>query len=66
MLHLRCIKDTVSRRGNMEKYIIIDKQTGTQKGKEYTSRRKARSRADALDLSYGAYRYIVKIIAVVS
>jgi len=50
----------------MEKYIIIDKQTGTQKGKEYTSRRKARSRADALDLSYGAYRYIVKIIAVVS
>ena len=65
MVYPKCIKDTGSRRGNMEKYAVIDKRTGTQKGKEYTSRRRARSRADALDLSYGAYRYIVKLIEVV-
>ncbi len=43
-------------------YIIIDTHTGEQVGGvyAYTQRNRARSRADKLDLAYGAYRYQVK------
>lgn len=45
-------------------YKIIDSKTGQQVGKDYTwkDRNRARSRADKLDLRYGAVRYIVKPI----
>ena len=44
------------------KYIIWDGKNNEQVGSEYISRRKAESRADKLDLIYGAYRYYVKVI----
>jgi len=44
------------------KYKIIDKQTGQQVGKDYTSRRRASNRVDKLDNAYGAYRYSVRAI----
>lgn len=46
----------------MTKYVVIDRQTGEQVGKLYTSKNRARSRVDALDNAYGGYRYTVKII----
>ena len=46
----------------MPKYAVIDRQTGLQVGKDYTSKNRARSRADKLDLQYGAYRYSVRTI----
>lgn len=46
----------------MIKYIVIDRQTGEQVGKPYTSKNRARSRVDKLDGAYGGYRYTVKII----
>ena len=49
---------------NMTKNIIIDRQTGTQIGKPYTDKKRARSRANKLDLQYGAYRYTVKTVEV--
>lgn len=39
---------------------IIDKQTGLVVGKPYSSRSRARARADKLDNEYGAYRYYVR------
>ena len=43
---------------------IIDLHTKKQIGKDYTykNRNKARARANRLDLDYGAYKYVVKII----
>lgn len=41
-------------------YIIVDKHTGHQVGKEYTSRSRASHRVDKLDNAYGAYRYSVR------
>jgi hypothetical protein len=41
-------------------YEIIDNQTGLRVGGTYTNRRRARTRADKLDLAYGAYRYTVR------
>lgn len=43
-------------------YKIIDMKTGEQIGKDYTysQRKRARNRADKLDLEYGAYRYSVR------
>ena len=49
----------------MDKIVkIIDLRTRQQVGKDYTykNRNKARARADKLDLDYGAYRYVAKII----
>lgn len=46
----------------MTKYAIIDRHTGEQVGKPYTSKTRARSRVDALDNTYGAYRYTIKPI----
>lgn len=43
-------------------YKVIDRQTGLQVGKDYTSKARARSRADKLDLEYGAYRYSVRTV----
>lgn len=48
----------------MIKYAIIDRHTGEQVGKPYTSKNRARSRVDALDNEYGGYRYTVKQIEV--
>ena len=41
-------------------YIIIDHHTQLQVGGVYTSRNRARARADRLDANYGAVRYIVR------
>lgn len=41
-------------------YQVIDRQTGSQVGKNYVDRKRARSRADKLDNAYGAYRYGVE------
>ena len=46
------------------KYAVVDRHTGEQVGKAYTSKSRARSRVDALDNAYGAYRYTVKQIEV--
>lgn len=43
-------------------YQIIDKQTGRIVG-TYNNRIRARTRRDRLDNEYGAYRYIVKAVA---
>lgn len=48
----------------MIKYAVVDRHTGEQVGKPYTSKNRARSRVDALDNAYGAYRYTVKQIEV--
>lgn len=45
-------------------YAVIDRQTGEQVGKPYTSKNRARSRMDKLDNEYGGYRYSVKQIEV--
>lgn len=44
----------------MIKYAVIDRHTGEQVGKPYTNKSRARSRADKLDIVYGAYRYSVR------
>lgn len=41
-------------------YKIIDIKTGAQVGKNYQCRRRARQRANKLDLQYGAIRYVVR------
>lgn len=41
-------------------YIIVDTKTKKQVGKDYTDRQRASTRADKLDLEYGAVRYVVK------
>ena len=41
-------------------YRIIDNQTGQQVGADYKNRRRAYTRADKLDLEYGAIRYRVE------
>jgi hypothetical protein len=41
------------------KFQVIDRQTGAVVG-TYQTRRRAASRADALDLAYGAIRYEVR------
>lgn len=46
----------------MIKYVVIDRHTGEQVGKPYTSKNRARCRAEKLDMQYGAYRYIIKPI----
>lgn len=46
----------------MVKYAIIDRHTGEQVGKPYTSKNRARTRVDKLDNEYGCYRYSVKQI----
>lgn len=45
-------------------YRIIDSQTGQQVGTTYTyaNRNRARSRADRLNLEYGAHRYSARPI----
>lgn len=43
-------------------YVVIDRQTGQQVGKQYNSRVRASRRVDALDNAYGAYRYYVRSI----
>jgi hypothetical protein len=43
-------------------YKIIDRQTGLQVGKDYTSRSRAANRVDALDNAYGACRYYVSFV----
>jgi hypothetical protein len=43
-------------------YLIIDRMTGLQVGKPYTSKSRARKRVDKLDNQYGGYRYTVKTI----
>lgn len=48
----------------MTKYAVIDRHTGEQVGKSYTSKNRARSRVDKLDRVYGGYRYMVKTIEV--
>lgn len=48
----------------MKKNIIIDRHTGAQIGKPYTDKNRARTRANKLDLQYGAYRYTVKTVEV--
>lgn len=48
----------------MTKYAIIDRKTGEQVGKPYTSKSRARGRVDKLDNEYGGYRYSVKEIEV--
>jgi len=42
-------------------YKIIDIQTGLQVGKDYASRKRASTRANKLDLEYGAVRYSVRM-----
>lgn len=44
-------------------YEIVDKKTGLVVGKPYSSRQRARTRADKLDNEYGAYRYYVRSVA---
>jgi hypothetical protein len=39
---------------------IIDIKTQKQVGKPYADRKRARTRANKLDLEYGAIRYVVK------
>lgn len=46
----------------MTKYAVIDRQTGQQVGKPYTSKNRARGRVDKLDNEYGAYRYTIRVI----
>ena len=41
------------------KFQVIDRQTNQVMG-TYASRKRARNKADRLDLEYGAYRYYVK------
>jgi hypothetical protein len=41
-------------------FIIIDKQTGQQVGRSYSTRVSASRRVDRLDNEYGAYRYYVQ------
>jgi hypothetical protein len=43
------------------KYAVIDGRTGQQVGGDYTSRDRARNRADKLDNAYGGYRYSVAV-----
>ena len=43
-------------------YKVIDRQTGKQVGKDYTTSSRARLRVDNLDNAYGAYRYYVQVI----
>ena len=45
-------------------YRIIDGHTGKQIGSDYTyaSRKRARTRAEKLNLAYGAHRYFVRPI----
>ena len=45
------------------KYQVIDFKTGQVMG-IYVSRRRARAKADKLDLEYGAYRYFVRAVDV--
>lgn len=40
------------------RYQVVDSQSGRVMG-EYSSRRRATNRADKLDLTYGAVRYVV-------
>lgn len=44
----------------MTHYEIVDRHTGLVVSKPYTSRSRARHRADRLDNEYGAYRYYVR------
>lgn len=48
----------------MTMYAVVDRQTGEQVGKPYTSKNRARGRVDKLDQEYGAYRYSVRAIEV--
>ena len=41
-------------------YEVVDSRTGKVMGKPYTSKSRARARADKLDNDYGAYRYKVR------
>jgi hypothetical protein len=41
------------------RYVVKDTRTGECIGTSYASRTRATRRADALDLVYGAYRYVV-------
>lgn len=42
-----------------QRYAVVCLHTGQRQGKPYATRKRARARADALDLRYGAYRYTV-------
>lgn len=42
------------------KYRIVDLQTKSQVGTLYNNRKRAHTRADRLDMEYGAYRYMVE------
>lgn len=44
------------------KYEVIDRRTGKVVG-SYTNKTRARSRRDALDMQYGAVRYMVREVA---
>jgi hypothetical protein len=48
----------------MTLYLVVDRQTGLQVGKPYTSKSRARNRVDKLDNEYGAYRYTVRSLEV--
>lgn len=39
-------------------YIVVDTQTRAVVGKPYSDRNRARTRADKLDMTYGAHRYV--------
>lgn len=43
-------------------YVVIDRQTGLQVGEPYQNKNRASSRADKLDIEYGAVRYFVKTL----
>lgn len=45
-------------------YRIIDIHTGQQVGSDYSyaSRKRARTRAEKLNLAYGAHRYTVRMV----
>ena len=43
-----------------QQFLIMDRKTGAQVGKPYTSRSRANNRVNRLDNEYGAYRYFVK------
>jgi hypothetical protein len=45
-------------------FIVIDRHTGQQVGKPYSTRAGARRAVDRLDNAYGAYRYTAKLLEV--
>ena len=43
-------------------WAIYDRKDGCYVGKPYNNRRRAQTRADTLDMIYGAYRYNVRTL----